>query len=328
MLLKPYPAATLLVCVLLAAPAAFCQEEPPPAEQGAIGPELGPAPLPPAGEQPRAQLPAGVIAMVNGEPIYAKEWVDNCVRVAGESILSVMVRHMVVRQAAQKTGIQVTDAEAQIEYDKAVTEAGGPDELAARLKDMGVAVADFKNRLRTEALLRKLVEKNVQVSDEDVRKLYLEQYGRKAEVQVIVTQTQPDAQTVVNQAREGKDFAQLGMEYSTDEYTRENHSYLPAMLSEGFFPKQFGKVVVTENVAETVFALKVGEVSNVVPAGDAGFYVFKLTAFQPAKDVSFDTVKDEVRRDAEGIKMNRIAGEYLDQLLKSSQIDVRMGVIQ
>jgi foldase protein PrsA len=278
-----------------------------------------------AGEAAKAvQLPAGTIALVNGEPITTKEWEDTLRRVAGRGILDVMVRHKLVRQAAQKAGITLSDEECQAQYDRAVAAAGGPDALVARLQETGESQEDFKTRMQSEMLLHKLIEKDLAVTDEELKKVYLEQYGRTAEVQVVVTQTQPDAQTVMTRARQGADFAGLAQEYSTDEATSTNHGFLTTQLTDGFFPKQFGRVIITDGIAQVVLALKPGQISNVVPGGEYGYYVFKVTAAAPAKSVAFETVKDKVRQDAKQAKEASYADQYMQQLYMSA--DIRWGI--
>jgi len=278
-----------------------------------------------AGEALKAvELPAGAIALVNGEPIMIKEWEDTLKRVAGRGILDIMARHKLIRQAAQKQGITLTDEECQAQYDMMVAAAGGPDALVARLQEMGETQEDFKTRLQSQLLLHKIIEKDLVVTDEELKKMYLEQYGRTAEVQVVVTQTQPDAQTVMTRARQGADFAGLAQEYSTDEGTSKNHGFLPGQLTDGFFPKQFGRVVITDSIAQIVFALKAGQISNVVPGGEYGYYVFKVTASQAAKSVAFETVKDKVRQDALRAKEANYADQYMQQIYMSA--DIRWGI--
>jgi foldase protein PrsA len=261
--------------------------------------------------------------MVNGEPVSEKEWADTCKRVAGSSILRVMVNHLVVRQAAQARGIVISDADAAAEFDKAVSRAGGLDNLLAGLSESGESAEDFKNRLRTNMLLNKLVEKDVTVTDDEVRRFFLERYGRKAEVQVIVGETLPDAESAYGQLQKGKDFPSLAAEASVDSLSAENHGYLPALVSDGFFPKPFGRVVVTESIANMLFGMKPGEVSKPIQ-GEGGFYLFKVTRQDPASSISFDSVKDQVKAAALERKRSTVAQQYLEQLLAKS--DIRLGI--
>jgi len=285
----------------------------------------GPQPAGAASEVIQAvQLPPGVIAMVNGEPITEREWVDTLKRVAGRGVLDVMIRHKLVYQAAAKKGVTLSDEETQAEFDKAVAMMGGRDALLQRLSELGETQEDFKARVRAEALLRKMVERDVTVNDDETRRFFLEQYGRRARVQVVATQTQPDAEMVASRARAGTDFAVLAAENSIDDTSKRNNGFLQMPVTDGFFPKYYGRIVVTEPVAQMIFALKPGEISKVVGAGQDGFYVFKMVASSPAKEVNFDTVKDKVRADCLEQKLARASSAYLRQLVE--QADVRPGI--
>lgn len=293
----------------------------PAADVSSTSSELAPQVAAPEDNIRVVQLPPGVIARVNGQPVSEQEWVDTCKRVAGPSILQVMINHVVVRQAAQALGIAVSDEEAEAEYLKAVSSAGGFEGLMANLAESGEALQDYKTRLRTNTLLRKLIEKSVVVTDDELRKVYLERYGRKAEVQVIVTQTQPDADSIVNRCRKGADFGTLASQESVDEFTGRNHGFLPLPLSEGFFPKPFGRVVITDKIAELLFNMKPGEIAGPITAGEAGYYVFKVTDVKAASPVSFDTVKDQLLIEAREARAVRKGAEYLGQLLRAAKIE-------
>jgi foldase protein PrsA len=298
------------------------------AEAGVAGPtppaELAQPVVPEGASAKAVKLPEGVVALVDGQPITEKEWVDALKHVAGRPILEGMAYYMVVEQDAQRRNITVSDEESQAEFDKAVSDAGGPENLMADLASAGESQDMFKTRLRTKILLRKLVEKEVAISDEELKKAYMEIYGRKAEVQVIVTQTQPDAQTALNEAKKGTDFTELVLEYSNDENTARNHGYLPVLLADGFFPKPFGRVVVTEPTGKMLLDFKPGQVSDIVPAGDAGFYIFKVTGVESAKDTPFETVKEDVAARARELKTARIASEYWQKLIRAA--DIRFGI--
>lgn len=271
------------------------------------------------------QLPAGVIALVNGEQVSEKEWIDTLRRVYGQQVLSVMVNHVLVRQAAAKRGIKLTDAEAQAAFDKSVAQAGGMDGLLQKLEEVGQTLQDYRELLRTEALLRKLVEGTVTVTDEDLQGAYQEQYGPRADVQVIVVKTRPEADQVVTQAKSGVDFGQLADRRSTDVYTLRNHSFLPTPLSKGFFPKPFGNVIVTQAMADVIFSLKPGDIASPQQGPDA-FYVFKLVELYPGKDVKFETVKDQIKADFTEVKTGAQADQYMQKLAEGA--DVRTGKIE
>lgn len=328
---KTWCVVILSAAALLASPlaAAYAQEAAPaapaPAAQAPAAPQ-GPAIAAPEAAEPVVPLPEGAIAVVNGDAITEAEWVDTLKRVWGQQTLGVMIRHRVVRQAAAKRGITVSDQETQAEFDKVVADAGGIENVMATLSQMGETLPDYRERIKTESLLRKLVEDTVTVADDELQKFYLEQYGRKAEVQVVVCGTQAEAEQVIQQAKAGADFTKLVADYGKDETVLRNRGYAPGVVSDGFFPKSLGNIVITQPTAETIFGMKIGDVSAVIPAGQEGYYVFKLTNYLPARDVKLDTIKEELRRAAREYKISSEASKYLQKLLETA--DIRTGLAQ
>lgn len=279
----------------------------------------------PAGEGETAvQLPEGVAATVNGEPVSEEKWLETLKRVAGRSVIEFMIRHKVVHQGAKKQGIELTDAELQEIFDRKVVEAGGVAELQGYLSRIGESLADFRDRLRTETLLRRMAEKGVSVSEEELKKFYLEQYGRSAEVQAIVTDSQDKAAAALAQVKSGADFGQVASSVSTDRTTAENHGYIPVPVTEGVFPKPMGGIMMTQALAEELFALKPGEMTGVIAGAGDSFYVFKMAKMRPARDVKFEDVKDDVRKAAMEYKIQTRAAQILQQLMTAA--DIRIGI--
>ena len=91
-------------------------------------------------------------------------------------------------------------------------------------------------------------------------------------------------------------------------------------MTEGFFPKNFGSIVITQALAEEIFNLKANSVSGVIPGAQQNFYVFKLTRLIPASDVKLESVKDSIRSDTLEFKIRNIEGQMLQQLVGTAVI--------
>ena len=270
------------------------------------------------------QLPEGVAATVNGEPISEQEWIETLKRVAGRSVMEFIIRHKVVHQAAKKQGIELTEAELQEIFDRKIVEAGGVAQLQGYLSRIGESLTDFKGRLHTETLLRRMAAEGVSVSDEELGKYYLEQYGRSADVQAIVTDSAEKAAAALAQVKSGADFGQVAESVSIDPATAENHGYIPVPITEGVFPKPLGGIMMTQALAEELFALEPGEMTGVIAGAGDSFYLFKMGQMRPARDVKFEDVKDDVRKAAMEYKIQPRAAQILQQLLNSA--DIRVGI--
>lgn len=265
-------------------------------------------------------IPEGAVATVNGEPISREAWLEIMTEVAGDRVLDVMIRRKIVEQAARRQGIEVTDAELQSIIDRQAAEIGGMNELVNRLSQMGETLEDYRDRLYTETLLRKMVEPQVTVSEEEVEQFFREKYGRKARVQVIVTATRADAENLLKRARAGEDFAALAEENSIDPVTVRNNGYLPLPLSEGMWPKSVGEVHITEEMGEEIFSLRTAQVSDVIKGPRGNFYLFRLGRRVEAADVKLEDVRDEIREEAREAKLQQAEQDKLQELLDRAVI--------
>lgn len=325
---RPYAALALVFAAALLCAPAVAQEAP--AATATPVAAAAPATAAPAVEstatvqEPVVPLPEGVVAMVNGEPVTEAEWITTLKRVHGVSVLDVMVRHKIVHQQAARRGITVTNDEVQALVDKAAESAGGLENLVAQLAQNGEAMEDYRDVVKTEALLRKMVQDSATVTDDELRKFYLEQYGRRALVQAMVIGTQSEAEQMVAKARSGADFAMLAFSSSVDPYTQRTYGHLPVPITEGFFPKPIGNLVITQPIAETIFNMKSGTVSNPIPGFEQGFYIFKVLEVTPAREVKFETVKDQLSEDAKEYRISREEQALLQKLMESA--DIRTGI--
>ncbi len=276
------------------------------------------APL--AGSGDAIELPEGVVATVNGEPISEEEWVEALKRVAGRSVLEFMVRHKVVHQAASERGIELSEAELQTIFDRKVVEAGGVANLRSYLARIGESLEDFRARLKTETLLRKMAESGVTVSSDELRRFYLEKFGRRAEIQAIVTDSREEAERALGRVREGADFGHVASAVSIERTTAENHGYIPVPLTEGIFPKPLGGIIMTESVAEEIFALEPGTTTDIIEGSGDVWYIFRLSRIEPASDVRLEDVEGQVREFAMEYKVQTRAARILQELLNSAVI--------
>ncbi len=98
-----------------------------------------------------------------------------------------------------------------------------------------------------------------------------------------VNKVRAEAEKVLEQAKQGKDFAELAKKYSQDEGSAKNGGEL------GFFTK---KQMVPE-FADAAFALKPGQISGLVRTA-FGFHILKVEEVHEARTTPFDEAKDNI----------------------------------
>lgn len=110
-----------------------------------------------------------VAAVVNGQPISRYEIVTTAEKQSGKQALTTQVRYTLIEQEAKKQNVTVTDQEAEAEVKKiedSVTKQGQDFEQVLALQ--GMTREDAKKALTLELKMKKMVGKDIKVSDKEV----------------------------------------------------------------------------------------------------------------------------------------------------------------
>jgi parvulin-like peptidyl-prolyl isomerase len=247
--------------------------------------EASPTPVPatPTPSEPLA-------AMANGRPIFLDDYEKELARyeqaqselglVAGQDgtdnrnlVLNALIETELIAQAAEVNGLVVTEEMVDMRLADLEMAAGGPENFTAWLDANQWTPEEFREALAGEMLTELVVEfvtADVPTAVEQVRASYVQ-----LDDAVL-------AQSIVDQARGGADFAALARQYSVDRMTGENGGDL------GFFAQ--GSLLVPE-LEEAAFSLQPGEISEVITAARAdgagtAFYVVTVTERDPQRELN------------------------------------------
>ena len=261
-----------------------------------------------------ATPPAKVVAMVNGSPITLAE-VELVLKKAGpkatapteaqrkemqQEALGMLIDDQLMREFLRKKGPPV-DLE---EVNKQVAE------LAEGLKKEKKTLADYlKEQNQTEAQLRTDITGWLQwnayvkglVSDADLKRYYDENKDFFDRVVVrashIVLRVSPGATPEERKALQAKlaawrkDILEGKVEFAQAAKQNSQCTSAPNGGDIGFFPR---KLAVEEPFAKAAFALKVGDLSEIVQT-DFGYHLIKVTDRKAGTPSDFNKIKDEVR---------------------------------
>ena len=257
---------------------------------------------------------AKVVATVNGTPITAAE-LEAVLRKAGpkatapteaqkkemqQEALTMLIDDQLMRDFLRKQGPAV-DLDA---VNKQMAE------LVEGLKKDKKTLADFlKEQNQTEAQLRADITGYLQwngfikqtVTDADLKKYYEESKDFFDRVVVrashIVVRIAPDAPAAEREAAKlklvgwRKELVDGKLDFAAAAKQHSQCTSAPNGGDIGFFPR---KMAVEEPFAKAAFALKVGEISDVVQT-DLGYHLIKVTDRKPGTPSDFNKIKDEVR---------------------------------
>jgi parvulin-like peptidyl-prolyl isomerase len=273
-------------------------------------------------EKMQAQYP-GVAAVVNGQQVTLAAVGAECVKRHGIDVLEGEINRKLLAQALRKAGLQVTSDDIVGEISRAAKSMGIVNgDGSADLKTWMANVASEGNTTQriyeTDSVwpsvaLKKLVEKSVAISEDDLKRGYESSFGPRAEVLAIVLADQRTAQKVWEMARDNPSdefFGQLAEQYSIEPVSSSNRGKVPPIRKFGGQP----------SIEREVFGLKTGELSGIVATGDK-YIVLRCQGFTDPIVKDMAAVKSELMRDLQDKKLSVAMAEKFDDLKDSAEID-------
>jgi len=256
--------------------------------QQATSPENTPLPPAIATNTPIPPTPTPtepMAALVNGQPIFLAEYERELARymaAMGDAlqpdyevlVLDALIERELIRQAAASDGIVVSSesVDQRLEELRATAEETGG--FGAWLEANQYTEEEFREALAAEMVTGEMVSRvtaDVPTAVEQVRARYIQMDDEAL------------AQSVLERARAGDDFAFLAEQNSVDRVTGEFGGDL------GFFPP--GSLLVPE-VEQAAFALQPGEISDLITVtradGTTVYYIVQTTERDPERELTAD----------------------------------------
>ena len=179
---------------------------------------------------------------------------------------------------------------------------------------------DLKKRLIVESFLKKKVEVESKVSDEDMKKFYEQnkdkfKSGEQIRASHILVKTEKEAKDILAQLKSGGNFEELAKKNSVD-----------SSSAKGGDLGWFGKGSMVPAFEKAALALKEGQISDVVKS-DFGFHIIKLTGKRPAGIRPFEEVKEQIKGAIMPTKQQEVFQKIKDELKKTAKITIKEDVL-
>ena len=333
----------LLLAALLLAPAGACNQAGEPEPSAPPAGDEAPEAAEPAKPVP-AELP-DVLARVNGEDV-TKTDLDTLLRnmelsqgpVPAErrdevlrGALDRLITYTVLQQEAKARNVTVPDSDVDERLNAMRSQFPKEEDFRKALEERGLSVDRLRNDARVDMVITKMLDAEVAAAepatDEEARKFYEEnpekfqqdEAVRASHILILADENADEAtkqkargqaDALLKRARAGEDFAALAREHSQD-------GSAPQGGDLDFFTR--GRMVPA--FEEAAFALKVGEISDVVTT-QYGYHIIKATDRRPAETVPLETVQPQVKQFLTSQKKQERADAFVDGLKQKSRIEV------
>jgi peptidyl-prolyl cis-trans isomerase C len=301
-------------------------------------------------EQPKIESAAVVqdpVARVNGSAINALELTRarkimlsgqrgitpsaDQQKEADKQALSQLVSAELLYQAGQK--LEIKDIEKQVDDKLAQGKSkfANEEDFAKALKDLDMGEKELRDYTRRDLIISNFIEKSiapkVAVSEEDAKKFYdqnADKFTKPESIKVshiligVDAKAKDDEKKAAREKAEklrkelagGADFAALAKANSTCPSSQQGGDL-------GYF----GKGQMVPAFEKAAFALKPGEVSDVVET-QFGFHIIKMTGQKPAEKVEFKEVRQRIEDYLKNQKIGAAVNDYLVETRKTAKIEL------
>lgn len=273
--------------------------------------------------RPELEVLSGVKGWrVNGEEISLEEVKTRAVRFHGPYILQDLVSSALLRQAAEREGIGVTEEEVEGQVRRLRAELGlnSEEALEFHLRRRRLTRTGFREQAQEYLLLEKVLSDRVYVSDREVERFYNEfrqYYYRRERVdfRLMSFEREDRARAALEELRKGRSFVEVAQATAADETERtaagQLHSYEKGQQPR--LPPEFETML---------FAAPLNQAVGPVGAMNR-YHLVRVEKKSDAYQVPLEQVRDEIRRQLRRRKLEQ--GEWpkwIGQQLASANIEV------
>lgn len=293
------------------------------------------------------QSGADIVAKVNGTPIKAIDLLRaKKVILSGQQgmqipperqkefdqqALSQLISAELLYQAGQKLDTKDIDKQVDAKLAESKARFSSPQDYEKAIKELDMNDADLREYTRRDMIISNFIEKTIvpkiTVTEEDSKKFYDEnpdKFIRSEMVRAshILCGVDPKATAEEKQkAREkaeqlkkelagGADFATLAKSNSTCPSSQQGGDL-------GFF----GKGQMVPAFEKAAFALKPGEISDVVET-QFGYHIIKVTEKKPAETVAFKDVRPRIEEFLKNQKVGSAVNDFLAEARKTASVEI------
>lgn len=275
----------------------------------------------PAG-QAATDAPAGTakvsnskpMARVNNEDISYDAVAAECVRRHGKEVLDDMIHRLIIAKACENNHISVTDNEVNLEVKRIATRFN-LDEMAylqMLQQERNITPDQYKASVIWPMLaLKKLAGEKVDISEEDIQKAFVRNYGPRVKALVIMCDNLRRANEVWEKAKQEPDnFEKLAQEYSIDPNSRALGGKIPPI------PRYTG----AEKLESEAFKLKMGEISGVIEIAQGRYVILKCEGRTTPVVNDIEEVRDSLYDELKESKTQQAVGKTFEKIKESTTV--------
>lgn len=255
------------------------------------------------------------LARVNKELVTWEQVADECMARYGEDVLDDVINRVIIQQACEARGITVTEDEVNLEVKRFATRFGlAVDQwYQMLLAEQKITPAQYRRDIIWPMLaLKKLAGDQVDISEQDMQRAYVRNYGERVKARMILLDNQRRAQEIWEQLQKNPDeFERMAREHSVDPGSRALDGAIHPIPRYSSSPE-------LENAA---FKLKPGEISGMIQVGLNRYAILKSDGLTEPKVRDIEEVRDVLYEELHQERVQQSVAKVFEQVKKQSRVD-------
>ncbi|MEX2186185.1 MAG: peptidylprolyl isomerase [Pirellulales bacterium] len=254
------------------------------------------------------------VAVVNGEKIMRAELAAECLRHYGAEVLETLVNKELIAAHCVEQGVTIEEQEIDAEIARLAQRFQVPVDqwLEMLQKERDVNPEQYRRDIIWPTIaLRKLASGRLQVTEQELREAFEMEYGPQVKARMIgVRGERAKAIKIQQQAKANpKDFGRLARAESADAESASANGWIqPIRLHAG-----------DKKIEDVAFALKDGEVSEIITIGDQHI-ILLCEGHVPPRQVKIEDVADRLAEAIRDTKLRDAAADLFKQLQKNAKV--------
>jgi peptidyl-prolyl cis-trans isomerase C len=247
-----------------------------------------------------------------------------------DQVLESLISRELLYQESQKKGVKVNKEKLETEYEGLKNRFPSEEEFKSRLSSLKISETDVKTQIERGLVIQEFIDEEISgkvvVPEKDVKTYYdthPDSFKQPEQVRAshILIKVDPQADESKKAAArkkleelrrrllKGEDFVALAREFSEGPTNVRGGDL-------GYFRR--GQMV--KPFEETAFALKIGELSDVVETR-FGFHLIKVTAKKPETTIAYVDVKERLQKYLKNEKVQQEVTVYIEELKTKAKVE-------
>jgi len=288
---------------------------------------------PPASQQNRensapAASTSAAIGFVNGIEVPRHRVLNLLLKSRGPRVFEQVAMLAVVERLANDRGLTVSESDVNTEYDITLRTLTDPlagmghdafdatkarELLNAILARRDVSHEEFMLGVRRNAILRRIVEADLEVTEAQLRAAYRHRHGSRVQVRHIQLATPAEVARIKKALAQGQNFAMLAQQYSANSASAARGGLLePFSLDDPDVPAAMRTAAAALDDSTPSDAVRVGE----------WYHLLRLERHVPPDQVPFAEVRPDLEREIRRREADPKIRALYQELFEKADIDI------